>query len=488
MERILLRNGIPEPMPRIEGTYLYQTLHVRGRRPLWLDRHTELLARNIQELFGLRWAPDLRRLEAEIAALLDANRHPVAGSSFVRMAFTPAGDLLLIPGAVSFYDGYALRSLRPAAAVVNYGVPYPEYPTSAREAACMLALQAAVTADNRAAEADIERAAVRTGVQAVIRCDGEGFVHVCDEAPLFAGPAECRTGIGMPGRRSRPPASAGAGDRPGATCPFRRNFLCRSPGPHLAIGLRRATLRRNHHRTYRPRPEQIILTHPARYKPDRFPLSHPIYNTFTKDRNTLGIKNSSLVSFCTHFHYFCRKSDTFGNTPGSVCWILYSFSLPLLPMSHTIAIFPGSFDPFTRGHQALVDDALRIFDKVVIGIGNNVSKAGLLRIEARKQLIEDLYADNPRVEVRIYTGLTGDFARDQHASAIIRGVRNTTDFEYERTMEATNHRLHPDIITVMLFTPAPVADIASSTVREVLAFGRTVDEFMPEGIDIKKYL
>ena len=103
MERILLRNGIPEPMPRIEGTYLYQTLHVRGRRPLWLDRHTELLARNIQELFGLRWAPDLRRLEAEIAALLDANRHPVAGSSFVRMAFTPAGDLLLIPGAVSFY-------------------------------------------------------------------------------------------------------------------------------------------------------------------------------------------------------------------------------------------------------------------------------------------------------------------------------------------------------------------------------------------------
>ena len=72
MERILLRNGIPEPMPRIEGTYLYQTLHVRGRRPLWLDRHTELLARNIQELFGLRWAPDLRRLEAEIAALLDA--------------------------------------------------------------------------------------------------------------------------------------------------------------------------------------------------------------------------------------------------------------------------------------------------------------------------------------------------------------------------------------------------------------------------------
>lgn len=157
-------------------------------------------------------------------------------------------------------------------------------------------------------------------------------------------------------------------------------------------------------------------------------------------------------------------------------------------MSHTTAIFPGSFDPFTRGHQALVRDALRIFDRIVIGIGNNSQKAGLLTIEARKRLIEDLYASNPCIEVKTYTGLTGDFAREQQASAIIRGVRNTTDFEYERTMEATNHRLHPQIITVMLFTPAPVADISSSTVREVLSFGRSVEEFMPEGIDIKKYL
>lgn len=228
MERILLRNGIPEPMPRIEGTYLYQTLHVRGRRPLWLDRHTELLARNIQELFGLRWAPDLRRLEAEIAALLDANRHPAAGSSFVRMAFTPAGDLLLIPGAVSFYDGYALRSLRPAAAVVNYGVPYPEYPTSAREAACMLALQAAVTADNRAAEADIERAAVRTGVQAVIRCDGEGFVHVCDEAPLFA--VKGKKSILRPPRRvSNGNWHAGPSKPPACPCWNRRSAGSNSP-------------------------------------------------------------------------------------------------------------------------------------------------------------------------------------------------------------------------------------------------------------------
>lgn len=152
-----------------------------------------------------------------------------------------------------------------------------------------------------------------------------------------------------------------------------------------------------------------------------------------------------------------------------------------------IAIFPGSFDPFTRGHEALVEQALRLFDKVIIGIGNNPEKKGLLAVESRRRLIADLYAREARIEARIYTGLTGDFARQEGACAILRGVRNTTDFEYERTMEATNHRIYPDITTVMLFTPSEVADIASSTVREVLAFGRSVDEFMPRGIHIEDY-
>ena len=157
-------------------------------------------------------------------------------------------------------------------------------------------------------------------------------------------------------------------------------------------------------------------------------------------------------------------------------------------MIQRTAIFPGSFDPFTRGHEALIHQALRLFDKVIVGIGNNPSKEGLLTAEARKRLIDDLYAGNAQVEARIYEGLTGDFAEAAGACAIIRGVRNTTDFEYERTMEATNHRLYPGIVTVMLFTPSPVADISSSTVREVLAFGRSVDEFLPRGIDICKYL
>jgi pantetheine-phosphate adenylyltransferase len=123
-----------------------------------------------------------------------------------------------------------------------------------------------------------------------------------------------------------------------------------------------------------------------------------------------------------------------------------------------------------------------------VGIGVNATKTGLLSVENRKRLIDDLYRQNPRVEAVIYRGLTGDFAQQVGAVAVIRGVRNTTDFEYERTMAATNRRLYPTVVTVMLFTPPDVADIASSTVREVLGFGRSVSEFMPQGIDLNNYL
>ena len=152
------------------------------------------------------------------------------------------------------------------------------------------------------------------------------------------------------------------------------------------------------------------------------------------------------------------------------------------------AIFPGSFDPFTRGHEALVEQALQLFDKVVIAIGENVNKRSLLSLAARKRLIEDLYADNKRVECITYSSLTGDAAREVGATAIIRGVRNTIDFEYERTLAQTNRRLYPDITTLLLFTPAKYADVSSSTVRELLAFGREVDWLLPEGVDLKKYM
>ena len=153
-----------------------------------------------------------------------------------------------------------------------------------------------------------------------------------------------------------------------------------------------------------------------------------------------------------------------------------------------IALFAGSFDPFTRGHAALVEEALHLFDKVVIGIGENVAKQGLLSVEQRKQLISDIYRNESRVEVASYTSLTADFAREIGATALIRGVRNTVDFEFERTMEATNRHLAPELTTILLIAPAEYGHISSSMVRELLAFGRDVSEYLPQNIDIKNYL
>lgn len=150
-----------------------------------------------------------------------------------------------------------------------------------------------------------------------------------------------------------------------------------------------------------------------------------------------------------------------------------------------IALFPGSFDPFTRGHEAIVRQALTLFDKVVVAIGENIGKNSLLSTEERIKFIEQLYANDERVEAIAYSTLTGDVARKVGASAIIRGVRNTIDFEYERTLAQTNKRLFPEIETILLLTPADLADISSSAVRELLAFGHDVSEMLPEGIDLQ---
>ena len=153
-----------------------------------------------------------------------------------------------------------------------------------------------------------------------------------------------------------------------------------------------------------------------------------------------------------------------------------------------IALFAGSFDPFTRGHEVVVEEALQLFDEVVIGVGENVSKRSLLSVEQRCRLIEDLYRDNQAVKVASYSTLTGDFAREVGATVLVRGVRNTIDFEFERSIEATNRQLFPDLTTVLLPTPADYMHISSSMVRELLAFGRDVSDYMPQGVDLANYI
>lgn len=153
-----------------------------------------------------------------------------------------------------------------------------------------------------------------------------------------------------------------------------------------------------------------------------------------------------------------------------------------------VAIFPGSFDPFTRGHEAVVAEALRLFDKVVIAIGHNPAKRGLLSVEARKRLIERVYEGNDNIEVTTYTTLTGDEARRVGAQTIIRSVRNAADFDYERTMDHANRAIFPDLRTVVMIAPAEVEHISSSLVRELRTFGHDTSALLPEGIALEEYL
>ncbi len=153
-----------------------------------------------------------------------------------------------------------------------------------------------------------------------------------------------------------------------------------------------------------------------------------------------------------------------------------------------VAIFPGSFDPFTQGHQQIVSQGLRLFDSIIIAIGRNSQKRGLLDYESRKRLIEDIYAEEPRVSVEIYDSLTTEYAKKRGATAMIRGIRSSIDFEYERSLAAVNSRLDGDVTTVMLLPSSDVADISSSVIRELHAFGHPTDEYMPKGFKLDNYI
>ncbi len=152
------------------------------------------------------------------------------------------------------------------------------------------------------------------------------------------------------------------------------------------------------------------------------------------------------------------------------------------------ALFPGSFDPFTLGHLAVATRGLEMFDRLVVGIGINVSKRGLLAPDRRAELIRDAFANEPRVEVILYEGLTGDVCRERGIRHILRGMRNSTDFEYEHDMEMANAVIYPEITTVAVFTPAEYIPVSSRLVRELITMGGDPAGFMPPGIDIKKYL
>lgn len=149
-------------------------------------------------------------------------------------------------------------------------------------------------------------------------------------------------------------------------------------------------------------------------------------------------------------------------------------------MNKKIAIFPGSFDPYTKGHHDIVMRSLQLFDKVVIGIGYNSSKKNrYFDIDLMVSKIESVYEGNERVEVVVYNELTSSLAKRIGANFLVRGLRNTTDFEYENTISQMNRNLNEDLETVFLITSPEFAAISSTIIRDVHRFGATINEYLP---------
>ncbi|MCR5334910.1 MAG: pantetheine-phosphate adenylyltransferase [Bacteroidaceae bacterium] len=144
-------------------------------------------------------------------------------------------------------------------------------------------------------------------------------------------------------------------------------------------------------------------------------------------------------------------------------------------------VFPGSFDPFTLGHANLVERALRIFDQVIIAVGYNVAKPSWIPVNERVRAVQELYQTELRVQVMSYNNLTVDFAKENNAGFILRGVRTMQDYEYELQMADIN-RMLDGIETVVLFTDSALSSISSSRVRELHHFGRDMSQYLPEGL------
>ncbi|MFA5972865.1 MAG: pantetheine-phosphate adenylyltransferase [Lentimicrobiaceae bacterium] len=149
-----------------------------------------------------------------------------------------------------------------------------------------------------------------------------------------------------------------------------------------------------------------------------------------------------------------------------------------------IAVFPGSFDPITRGHESIVRRALPLFDKIIVAIGVNAEKSGYFPLEKRLEWLNQTFADLPQVSVESYEGLTVDFCARMNAPYILRGLRTSADFEFERSVAQVNLKLIADIETVFLLALPEYVMVTSSIVREVHKHGGNIDQFIPEEISI----
>jgi pantetheine-phosphate adenylyltransferase len=152
-----------------------------------------------------------------------------------------------------------------------------------------------------------------------------------------------------------------------------------------------------------------------------------------------------------------------------------------------IAIFPGSFDPFTIGHESIVKRALPLFDKIIIMVGYNSNKRSFFPVEKRQKWIREVFKDEPKIEVHIHEGLTVDFCKKVNANYILRGLRTSADFEFERAIAQVNKKMYPKIESVFLLTMPEHTPINSTIVRDIILHGGDASMFIPAGLNMDEF-
>lgn len=153
-------------------------------------------------------------------------------------------------------------------------------------------------------------------------------------------------------------------------------------------------------------------------------------------------------------------------------------------MEKRIAIFPGSFDPITKGHENILLRSLPLFDEIIVAIGKNSSKQNYFSLEQREKWLKQVFKNEPKVRVETYTGLTIDYCKKMNANFILRGLRTSADFEFEKAIAQNNKIMAPEIETIFILPVSELSAINSTIVRDIIRNGGNAAPFVPAGIDL----
>lgn len=150
-----------------------------------------------------------------------------------------------------------------------------------------------------------------------------------------------------------------------------------------------------------------------------------------------------------------------------------------------VAIYPGSFDPFTKGHQNIIERGVRVFGQVVVAVAHNTSKRTIFTLEERVELLNEIFRGREDVKVAYFEGLLVEYAKKMGTNVVLRGMRTVSDFEYELQMALANKTLSPELETVFMVTDSEFSHISSSVIREVVSLGGSAVNMVPEIVEIK---